>query len=165
METREVGEGMITRDLYCRLPEKSKCRRLVLAVPNGLTTLGNRFLFCFISLFQMRLGTIDNRAQRIIDHNGNNGHGLDTITNTHIPLAALQQFLAFCSFLTSIFIPASNRYLSLFHIHTILVYLQPLARLSFHGLGWHYSRFFTSLMPPSLICLSLAACCSSSRPH
>ena len=42
---------------------------------------------------------IDNRAQRILDHNGNSGHGLSTITNTHIPLAALQQLLVFCSFL------------------------------------------------------------------
>ena len=42
---------------------------------------------------------IDNRAQRILDHNGNSCHGLSTITNTHIPLAALQQLLVFCSFL------------------------------------------------------------------
>ena len=32
----------------------------------------------------MRLGTIDNRAQRIIDHNGNNGHGLDTAVSSFL---------------------------------------------------------------------------------
>ena len=31
---------------------------------------------------------IDNRAQRILDHNGNSGHGLGTIANTsQVPLS------------------------------------------------------------------------------
>ena len=41
------------------------------------------------------------------------------------------------------------------HSHIILVYFQPLARLSFLGLGWHYDRCFTSLM---LSDLSLSHC-------
>ena len=99
-------------------------------------------------------GTVDNRSQPMpytSDNNSNNGHGLDTISNDHILVAALQRFLTFSSLQMSISIVASNsnsyilhRYLPrLLHSYIIIVYFQPPARLSFHGLGWHYVRFFS----------------------
>ena len=123
-------------------------------------------------------GAVDNRSQPMpytSNNNGNNGHGLDTITNNHILVAALQRLLSFSSLQMSISILASNsnsytlhRYLPpLLHSHIIIVCFQPLARLDsfFSWSGVTLWPMLTSLMPPSLVCLCLAACCSSSRPH
>ena len=121
MNMREVEEGMITRHI--------KVQKFSFGGTHWINDFREQVFICFYllirwaGLFQMRLGTIDNRAQRILDHNGNNGHGLGTITNSRIPLAAL---LAFCSLLKSISIPASNsntytphRYLSVSHPHNL----------------------------------------------
>ena len=50
-------------------------------------------------------GTVDNRSQPMpytSNNNSNNGHGLDTISNDHILVPALQRFLTFSSLQMSI---------------------------------------------------------------
>ena len=92
-EMWEVGvDGLIIRD--------RNCRTLLLAV----TTVDGEQVY--ISRFAeevsfRRAWPLSTISMPYTNNNGNNGHGLCTITNSHISLTILQQLLTFSSLLTS----------------------------------------------------------------
>jgi hypothetical protein len=98
----------------------------------------------------MRQGIIDNHARSISDHHRYPTLVITvatvpgTITNNHIPSAALQQLLTFCTLLMSISISLANnsntytlhRSLLQLHSHIVLVYFRLPPRLpipTFHS--------------------------------
>ena len=89
MEMQEVGEAGLIASQY-------NCRSLLLALSTvDSTTPENWFLYPDSSKSVSYLGAIDNPAQRIADHNRcltliTMAIVLGTITNSHIPLSALQ---------------------------------------------------------------------------
>ena len=121
-------------------------------------------------------GTVDNRSQPMpytSNNNSNNGHGLDTISNDHILVPALQRFLTFSSLQMSI----SNTGQQQQFLHPSQVPPSAASQPHNHSLlsaagstFFSWSRvtlwtMLTSLLPPSLSrCLLLFISLSSNPP-
>ena len=84
--------------------QRQNCRPLVLAV----TTVDGEQVFIAEEVGFRRAWPLSTISMPYTNSNGNNGHGLGTITNSHISLTILQQLLTFSSLLTSTSILASN---------------------------------------------------------
>ena len=126
----------------------NSCKRLLLAVPQVDQRIRETDFYILIfrrDLFQTRRGIIDNRDQRISDHNryltvevittATIVMAPGTIINNHILLAAaVQQLPTFCSLQMSISSNNNNSYIlhkyhRQLHNRIILVYFQLLVRL------------------------------------